>query len=101
MGKIYKECSRVRIWLGCDDKECALAQTLRRVDSMFDDTTENQNPFEIVRSLADDEHMRDWACFQKDNEGLNQTYTKSAAFDRVWKGFLIIAQSAWWTRMWT
>lgn len=101
MGKIYKECSRVRIWLGCDEAECALQQPLRRVDSMFDDTPADRDLFEIVRSLARDDHFSDWACFQKDEKGLHPTYKASAGFDRAWKGFNDIAQSAWWTRMWT
>ncbi|KAH7381210.1 heterokaryon incompatibility protein-domain-containing protein [Phaeosphaeria sp. MPI-PUGE-AT-0046c] len=101
MGTIYKDCSRVRIWLGCDENGCALQQPLRRVDSMFDDTPEQQDPFEIVRSLANDEHILDWACFQKDEKGLYPAYRSNAKFERAWKGFLNIGQSAWWTRMWT
>lgn len=101
MGRIYKDCMCVRIWLGCDEKECALQQPLRRVDSMFDDAPERQDPFELVRSLAKDEHILVWRCFQKDETELNSTYKVSARFDAAWKGFVSVAQSAWWTRMWT
>lgn len=101
MGRIYKECSRVRIWLGCEENECALLRPLRRVDSMFEDAVERQDPFDLVRSLARDEHMLHWKCFRKDEKGLKFRYNANPAFDTAWKGFVNIARSAWWTRMWT
>jgi hypothetical protein len=99
MGRIYQQCSKVRIWLGCDERKCNLEQPLSRVDSVLDDRAEKQDPFEIVRSLAKDEHIRDWKCFHKDGDGV--VYDKSDAFEATWSGFRTIAKSTWWTRMWT
>jgi hypothetical protein len=45
MGQIYRQCSQFRIWLGCEDAECRLEQLLRRVDSMMDDFSGEQDPF--------------------------------------------------------
>lgn len=99
MGRIYQQCSLVRIWLGCDEMECGLEQSLSGVSGVLNHQAENQDPFKIVRSLANDEHIREWDCFQKDGDGL--VYQSSHAFETSWSGFCTIAKSTWWTRMWT
>jgi hypothetical protein len=101
MGKIYEQCSQVRIWLGCDEFTCGLAQPLRGVDDALDVRAEKQDPFLIVQSLAKDEHISDWECFQKDDKGRRPVDEPRAAFETPWSGFHTIAKSTWWTRMWT
>lgn len=79
--------------------ECGLEQSLSGVSGVLNHQAENQDPFKIVRSLANDEHIREWDCFQKDGDGL--VYQSSHAFETSWSGFCTIAKSTWWTRMWT
>ena len=93
MGKIYQQCSQVRIWLGCDETKCGLKQSLSGVDIMLNDRVEEGDPFKIVRSLAKDEHVSDWDCFRKDAGGL--IYDTNAAFEASWLGFRTIAKSTW------
>lgn len=99
MGKIYQQCSQVRIWLGCDEMKCRLEQPLSEAHIMLDDQAEKEDPFAIVRSLAKDEHISDWDCVREDDDGL--IYDTNAAFEASWSGFRAIARSTWWTRMWT
>ena len=101
MGRIYQQCHQVRIWLGCDETTCNLEQPLRKIDSTLDAWAEKQDPFEIVRFLANDEHISDWQCFSDGGSGLHPVYRASAAFEASWAGFRTIAKSTWWTRMWT
>jgi hypothetical protein len=100
MGDTYRQCSQVRIWLGCVQSECGLEQGPRRVDSVLEDSSAPMNPFDLIRHLAEDEHVHTWSCFKKDANG-NITYRETGAFKESWYGFLKIAKSVWWTRMWT
>jgi hypothetical protein len=100
MGDIYRQCSQVRIWLGCVQRECGLEQGLRQFDSMSENSSAPMNPFELIRRLAEDQHIRNWSCFEKDANG-KITFIETAAFKDLWSGFLRIAESVWWTRMWT
>jgi hypothetical protein len=59
MGDIYHKCSQVRIWLGCDDAECGLQQAPRRTDVMMDRPSVQQDPFRLVKYMAEDLYMHD------------------------------------------
>lgn len=99
MGKIYQQCSQVRIWLGCDDMKCCLKQSLNGANVTIHEWAEKKDQFGIVRSLAKDGHISDWECFREDDGEL--VYGTNAAFEASWSGFRTIAKSTWWTRMWT
>lgn len=62
--------------------------------------SDQHDPFDLVRHLAEDQHIRDWPCFEKGEEG-QITFQETVAFKQFWSGFLRFAESAWWTRMWT
>jgi hypothetical protein len=64
-------------------------------------TSHQQDPFQLLRYLAGDRHIYDWQCFQGSLEGNDLVYIENSAYIRCWSGFLKVAQSAWWTRMWT
>lgn len=100
MGEIYRQCTRVRIWLGCKSAECGLRQALRPVNCITNGTAEQRDPFELVRQLAENRHIHDLPFFKKDQQGL-MMFAKPSAFEDSWVGFLRIVESAWWTRMWT
>jgi hypothetical protein len=100
MGEIYRRCSQVRIWLGCDSTTCGLEPPLRRIDSMFDDSIMQHNPFDLVCHLAENRHISEWSCF-KAEESSNITFNNSVEFKSSWSGFLKVAESIWWKRMWT
>jgi hypothetical protein len=67
---------------------------------MFDDSMVQQDPFDLVCRLAGDQHISDWSCFEKEESG-NITFKNSVEFNNFWSGFLKVAESVWWTRMWT
>ena len=99
MGKIYRRCAQVRIWLGCDEIHCDLEQSLERAGVTLAGRMEKRDPFEVVRSFAQDGHITDWKCFSKKGDEL--VYKTSAGFEASWSGFCNVARSSWWTRMWT
>jgi hypothetical protein len=99
MGEIYRRCSRVRIWLGCDSTRCSLEQRFAGSDNVSETSLSESNPFQLVQSLARNQHISDWPGF-KSKEG-SLTFQDTKDFKSFWSGFLKIAESAWWTRMWT
>jgi hypothetical protein len=101
MGYIYQSCYQVRIWLGCDAADCSLEPPLRRIDSALDQSPAQQDPFHLMRSMAEDRHIGDWPCFRHNVVGEEMEFEGKTAFDSYWAGFIKVAQSTWWTRMWT
>ncbi|CAO2657108.1 Nn.00g032340.m01.CDS01 [Neocucurbitaria sp. VM-36] len=101
MGDIYRQCAQVRIWLGCKPGECGLGRSMRRVDSVMDEPDQQADPFELIRHLAEDRHIHEWPCFNADGQQGGFVYRESKAFNGMWEEFLTVAQSTWWSRMWT
>jgi hypothetical protein len=71
------------------------------MDGAVFDSSMQQDPFTIIRCLADDEHILWWRCFRGGDRGRRTVYEADAAFERCWNGFTKIARSTWWMRMWT
>lgn len=101
MGQIYQQCSRVQIWLGCNVAECDLFSPIKRVDSMMDEPAKRQNPFDLIRHLAKDRHIHELPCFSTSGEDGRVVFEENKTFDGLWAGFLTVAESKWWSRMWT
>lgn len=99
MRQIYRQCSEVRIWLGCDMARCNLQLRDQHVSESY---VEQHDPFELIRNMSSGQHMHDWPCFIKprDDEDF-LIYRQTETFDCLWDGLCKIAQCAWWTRMWT
>ncbi|KAH7377810.1 heterokaryon incompatibility protein-domain-containing protein [Pyrenochaeta sp. MPI-SDFR-AT-0127] len=101
MGQIYRQCSQVRIWLGCNVSKCGLFAPIRRVDSMMDEPAKQQDPFNLIRHLAEDRHIYEWPCFKVLSQEKKVQFEENKIFNDLWEGFVTVAQSAWWSRMWT
>jgi hypothetical protein len=93
MGRIYRNCSQVRIWLGCDAPECNLEHKAGN---------DPGDPFELLRRFGANEHACEWPGFAARSE-VDGTYTirDGNALELLWEKHLRVANSAWWTRVWT
>jgi hypothetical protein len=58
MGRIYQQCSRALIWLGCDASECNL-----HCSRDGDKRRERNDPFELFRLF--DRHISEWPVSQR------------------------------------
>jgi hypothetical protein len=94
MGRIYQQCSRALIWLGCDASECNL-----HCSQDEDKSRERNSPFELFRLF--DRHISEWPCFAMSAEEDTLVFEHGTAFDGLWKGHVKISDSPWWTRIWT
>lgn len=101
MGQIYRQCSQVRIWLGCTATECGLGGPLREINSSVNQFSEQHDPFGLIRHLAEDGHIHDWPCFDKSGEEGHVSFKDTESFRNFWTGFLTVAKSVWWSRVWT
>jgi hypothetical protein len=98
MGRIYRQCSRVRIWLGCEATECNLYHQNRTGTQIGSDF---RDPFELIRRFASGGHIHDWPDFVRSETEWTYTFQHSTAFEDVWERHMRIMDSTWWTRVWT
>ena len=96
MGRIYQQCSRALIWLGCDASECNLHGRDDEEDKRRD---EQNNPFALTRLF--DKHISEWPCFAASEDGDSLVFEADTVFDGMWKGYVKVNESPWWTRIWT
>ncbi|CAI9637473.1 unnamed protein product [Alternaria burnsii] len=103
MGKIYEQCAQVRIWLGCDSSRCSLTRSSSHASNAEDESHGAVDPFEIVYHLADDRHITEWPCFVTQSDSGQDTivYETNDRFDIIIEAFKAVAESSWWSRMWT
>ena len=95
MGEIYRRCSQVRIWLGCDTPTCTLGLPVE---------TKLTRPdlFTVIRELADDRHIFGLSLFARceiETDG-NIKASGDLEFSRQWAAFVAVAEIAWWSRVW-
>jgi hypothetical protein len=93
MGRMYQQCSRALIWLGCDASEC----NLHCRDE--DNRCEQNDPFELMRLF--DKHIYEWPCFATSEDEDTLVFEHATAFDGIWERSLKVSDSPWWTRVWT
>lgn len=97
MGQIYRQCSRARIWLGCNASECNLRCKDRDQRKIIE---ERNDPFKLIRLM--EKHLSDWPCYVKLDDDKNLVrFEHTAAFDDLWQRHLAVSESPWWNRMWT
>lgn len=84
MGEIYSQCSTVYVWLGCPPDMKPLAQ----------------DPFTLIRHFAEYGHYCEGRSVTKGDPG-TVSFPESETFLAVWKNFLHVVDSKWWTRSWT
>lgn len=103
MGKIYEQCAQVRIWLGCDSSRCSLTRSSSHASNAEDESHGAVDPFEIVHHLADDRHITEWPCFitQSDHGRDMIVYETNDRFNIIIAAFKAVAESSWWSRIWT
>ncbi|TVY82063.1 Heterokaryon incompatibility protein 6 OR allele [Lachnellula suecica] len=96
MRDIYKDCSRVYIWLGCDEEH-----------STSDVADIGSNPFTFFYHGSEDKHVYELPNFERVDEeyqyrrSLDSTYGYEEARSDLWSGLDKIAHSTWWCRVWT
>lgn len=99
MGRIYRECTLVYIWLGAP---CAGSESMWR-HLLFPcfPKAERGDPFILARHFAEDKHFHDLACFRHTSKGSERKiYAATAAFETQWNSFVETLQSSWWSRVW-
>lgn len=103
MGRIYRECARVRIWLGCDASQCHLGRSSLSASNAADENSEGVHPLGLLRMLAENKHIHQWPWFQTQasQKGDAVTYDANHNYDSIYEAFFAIERSPWWTRMWT
>jgi hypothetical protein len=103
MGKIYRDCAQVRIWLGCDSSKCCITQSSFQPSDSADGNSGTVDPFELIRNLANDQHIYEWPCFRTENDcGRDTTvYEVNDKWTEIREAFLAVMESPWWSRMWT
>jgi Heterokaryon incompatibility protein (HET) len=92
MGEIYQRCSQVVIWLGC-----ATGQLTADIDSK----QEGVDPFGYWHHFAENKHLHELSGFTKATGLSEYSFKGSSSSEAVWDGFRSVAQSPWWTRLWT
>lgn len=93
MGHIYRQCSKVYIWLGCDPPEPSTMQAVTQ--------TASHDPFALLRHLTDDKHLSELSCFYREDDSHGYSFRVDSNFDRAWAGLYNVIQSPWWLRLWT
>ena len=89
MGDIYRKCSQVYIWLGCDLE----GPTMRAVAQNKDD-----DPFAFIHHFADDKHLNEMPYFYQVVGTDEYSFRENPPF---WAGLYAVIQSPWWSRVWT
>jgi hypothetical protein len=87
MREIYKKCSRGIVWLGSTG-----------------DNAEDKDPFQFFYHFAENKHLYELPGFTYDAVEEKYQYTDDVeeSFQQpLWCGLRTIAQSPWWTRIWT
>ncbi|RYO20565.1 hypothetical protein AA0111_g10058 [Alternaria arborescens] len=103
MGKIYRDCAQVRIWLGCDSSKCGITQSSFQPSDSADGNSGTVDLFELIRNLANGQHIYEWPCFRTENDcGRDTTvYEVNDKWTEIREAFLAVMESPWWSRMWT
>jgi hypothetical protein len=97
MGRIYRQCSQVRIWLGCDASGCNLYRQDKDDNQLGDDL---HDPFELIRRFASGDHFYDWP--EVVTSEIDGTHIfQNDAFEAVWQKHKRMIGFPWWTRLWT
>lgn len=84
MSDIYSGCSTVYLWLGSPPGTRRLPK----------------DPFTLLRHFAENGHYHELPGFSKDDKGA-WVFQENEDFLVLWKSFLLVAGSKWWTRSWT
>jgi hypothetical protein len=99
MGRIYRECASVYIWLGAP---CALSKNVWRCKTFPNSSAAARvDPFTFVRHFSEDKHIHDLACFRPAGKhSAKKIFSAAAAFETQWNSFLEPVRSSWWSRVW-
>jgi hypothetical protein len=84
MTEIYRQCSKVLIWLGLPEPGSLTG-----------------NPFEFLEHFVAGKHFYDFPGFARDKPTGLWTWKEHEACDNMLDDFLQIVNSPWWTRAWT
>lgn len=90
MADIYKLCSHVHVWL--PDPTDAINTTNR---------TKSNRSLGGLFSLIAGNHFHDIPGYRVVENTHELTFEETDEFLSLWKGFLLMANSPWWTRAWT
>lgn len=93
MGRIYSECLKVRIWLGCNPPKSSSIQAASQAD--------DQDPFALLGHFYHNKHLRELPCFHRDNNTQIYSFQSGTTFDREYTALCNIISSPWWSRLWT
>jgi hypothetical protein len=94
MGEIYRKCSACRIWLGCK-----LAASITHPAAI--QQQDIKDPFALIHHFADNKHIHELSCFEQKTDSTAHPFREDPSFGRMWDGFLKVAQSPWWSPVWT
>jgi hypothetical protein len=84
MGDTYRKCSQVQIWLGCP----------------VIPTDQEHDPFALLLHYSLDGHLWELPGFHGSVDQGIVFFENHPEFEKIWSGFLRIANSTWWQRMW-
>jgi Heterokaryon incompatibility protein (HET) len=84
MTEIYRQCSKVLIWLGLPEPGSLTG-----------------NPFEFLEHFVAGKHFYDFPGFARDKPTGLWTWKEHEACDNMLDDFLQVVNSPWWTRAWT
>ncbi|TGO86407.1 hypothetical protein BPOR_0306g00050 [Botrytis porri] len=84
LGEIYSRCSLVYIWLGAPPNHIPTTG----------------DPFQWFQHFSDNKQHHEMAGYHKANS-VRIRFEENSEFNDLWDRFLLIANSTWFTRVWT
>ena len=83
MAEIYRQCSKVHIWLGQPEPGNLVG-----------------DPFEFLDHFIQGKHFFDFPGFNRDRSTGRWAWRENEACNNLLNDFLQIVKSPWWTRAW-
>ncbi|KAK1849672.1 hypothetical protein CCHR01_07727 [Colletotrichum chrysophilum] len=90
MADIYKSCSQVNVWLPDPTHNVGTTPRNKSVSSLGG-----------LCSLIAGDHFHDVPGYHGSERTGRLKFTETAEFGALWEGFMLLANSSWWTRAWT
>ncbi|KAJ8132776.1 hypothetical protein O1611_g855 [Lasiodiplodia mahajangana] len=90
MANIFESCSRVNVWLPSPDK-------------IIDRQLQDEKILQLggLLSFMTREHVDDIPGYTRNEKTKQLIFEETEEFCTLWAGFLLMAESVWWTRAWT
>lgn len=90
MGPIYEECSQVHVWLPSPLQTGHCARSAERLIGLGG-----------LMECFGQEHFHSMPGYTFDPTTNQRSFQETLEFQALWDGFVLLADSPWWTRAWT